>query len=86
MILFMDVIGLESCSGLLEGILSESSDSALQPPMAKGIPTYFGAIDRQYVNLSCRMVIIIAPHLIYTERHPLIFPAVHVAAYLRLVI
>lgn len=37
--LFMDVIGLESCSGLLEGILSESSELALQSSIAKGIHT-----------------------------------------------
>lgn len=39
MVRFMDVIGLESCLGLLEGILSESSEFAFQT-LVKGIAFY----------------------------------------------
>lgn len=51
MCLFMDVIGLELCSGLLEGILSEGSELALLS-VAQGMHPS---------QLACYVHVLIAP-------------------------
>lgn len=86
--LFMDVIGLESCSGLLEGILSESSNSTLQSSMAKGIPLSLDsdAIDWRCINMSCRIAMAIVLRAVYIERPHLLCRIAPMAAYLRLVV